>query len=49
MIDFDDYKMLSDYGTDHVFMSECKIFLVLKIKKKNLLKRMMINGQMRLK
>ena len=33
MIDFDDYQMLSNYDTNHVFMSEYRIFQMLKIKK----------------
>ena len=53
MIDFNDYKILSDYDANHVFMGECRIFYVLKIKKlfveKIFSKKMMINGQMRLK
>ena len=33
MIDFDDFKTLSDYDTNHVFTRKYKNFQVLKIKK----------------
>ena len=26
MIDFDDYKILSNYSTNHMLISECRIF-----------------------